>query len=441
MQNTGKSRKALIIGIIAAVVVLAAVLGIILTQCTGGQPAATTAATETTEGVPSYTLYWNVDRAEYDGKSEAGMSSRMPESDGYFHVRFILDGQEVVLKVADRKLINAIDIKDLMGLEFDENGIVSGVISLDDMPLEKTAWQFYVQSFGGKTLKANSSSGLNGMEVLLEGDNNTLFMDMTGKEGPIGTQVKPIPGDRIMAITNLAGELTHVFVYERPTFMATHEAECEHCGKVVTWSEWINEKAIPLTTGHYQLQVDVTTARQSNMAEDAKICLDLNGHRIDGGYGARVYAMFNSGDELAIMDTSEAKTGTIAAHGNDGEAGMCVWVRYGVFYLYDGIMDGSDASSKKNGTTVTLQANTFMYMYGGEIIGGISKYVYNEANKTYSQGMAGAMALNGKCKFVMYDGVIRDGKAQGVVSAWNADGSPKTYQRGSAGNKIGRAHV
>ena len=111
---------------------------------------------------------------------------------------------------------------------------------------------------------------------------------------------------------------------------------------------------MPVTTGHYQLQVDVTTARQSNMAEDAKICLDLNGHRIDGGYGARVYAMYNSGDELAIMDTSEAKTGTIAAHGNDGEAGMCVWVRYGAFYLYDGIMDGSDASSKKNGTTVTL---------------------------------------------------------------------------------------
>ncbi len=434
MQNAGKSRKALIIGIIAAVVVLAAVLGIVLTQCTGDQPTATTTATETTGGVETYTLYWNADRELYDSKSEAGMSSRMPESDGYFHVRFILDGQEIVLKVADRKLINAIDIKDVMGLEFDENGIVCGVLDLDDMPLEKTAWQFYVQSFGGKTLKANSSSSLNGMELLLEGDDSTLFMDMSGKEGPLGTLIKPIPGDRIYAISNLAGELTHVFVYDRPNYMLTHEGECEHCGKTVTWYEWVKEDAIPLTTGHYQLQCDVKTAKQSNTEEDAKICLDLNGHRIDGGYGARVYAMFNVGCELAIMDTSEAKTGTIAAHGTNGEAGMCVWVRYGAFYLYDGILDGSDASSKKNGTTVAQQKGTFFYMYGGEIIGGTSKYFYNENNKTYANGMAGSLCVNSGGKFVMYDGVIRDGFAEGKITAWNTDGTPKTYQRGAAGN-------
>ena len=396
MQNTGKNRKPLIIGIIAAIAVLSVVLVLLLTQCTGGQTGETTAPSTTaaTEEVPTYELYWNVDRTLYDGKSEAGMSSRMPESDGYFHVRFVFDGEVVTLKVADRKLINAIDIKSLMGLEFDENGIVIGVVDVEDMPLEKVAWQFYVQSAGGKTVKANSSSGLNGMEILLEGDENTGFYNVSGLGGELGSTILPIPQDRIYAIQNLAGELTHVFVYERPDYMLTHEAECQHCKKVVTWYEWTKEDAIPLTTGHYQLQNNVKTARQGNTAEDSKICLDLNGYRIDGGSGARVYAMYNSGSELAIMDTSEAKTGTIAAHGTNGEAGMCVWVRYGAFYLYDGIMDGSDATSKKNGTTVTLQANTYMYMYGGEIIGGTSKYVYNEANNTYSNGMAGAMALS-----------------------------------------------
>ena len=46
-----------------------------------------------------------------------------------------IDGKEVTLKVESRQVINSIDVKDLMGLEFDENGIVVGAIDLDDMPL------------------------------------------------------------------------------------------------------------------------------------------------------------------------------------------------------------------------------------------------------------------------------------------------------------------
>ena len=434
MSTAGKSRKSLIIGIVAAVVLLAVLLVLLLTQCTGGEEAATVPSTTTEAQTETYELYWNLDRAEYDGKSEAGMSSRMPESDGYFHVRFFKDGETVELKVQDRKTINAIDINSLMGLTFDENGIVTGIVDINDMPLEKLAWQFYVQSAGGKIIKANSSNSFNGMEVMVEGDADTGVWDMTGKEGPVGTKITPIPGDRIYAVANLDGKVTHVFVYERPTFMETHEAECQHCKKVVTWSEWIREDAVPMTSGHYQLHVDIATKKQNSLPEDVKICLDLNGHRIDGGYGARVYSMHNVGDELAVMDTSEKQDGVIAAHGTKGEAGMCVWVRYGAFYLYSGILDASDAESIKSGTAVALQKNTYMYMFGGEIIGGTAAPLYNETTGKYSNGMAGSLCLNTGSKFVMHDGVIRDGYAKGVVTAWNKDGTPKTYQRGSAGN-------
>ena len=40
------------------------------------------ATTVADEGAERIDLYWNIDRALYDGKSEAGMSSRMPEADG-----------------------------------------------------------------------------------------------------------------------------------------------------------------------------------------------------------------------------------------------------------------------------------------------------------------------------------------------------------------------
>ena len=390
----GSSRKALVIGIIAAVVVLGALLAVLLTQCAPAAPAETAPSTTTENVIETYDIYWNIDRAEYDGKSEAGLSSRMPESDGYFHVRLFKDGEIVTVKVADRKVINSMDVKDLMGLEMDDNGIVVGVIPLDEMPCEQVAWQFYVQSAGGKLIKANSSANLNGMEVILECNENTGIWDMTGLSGEVGCDATPIPYDRLLAVANGAGEVTHVFIYSRENYMRTHEAECEHCGKVVEWSEWTKTNAAPSTTGHYVLQNDIqmpTNGTQISLAEDQKICLDLNGKRIDGKNGSRVYSLHNVGTELAIMDTSEEKTGTIAAHGK-GDQGMCVWLRYGVVYLYDGILDASDATSIKNGTAVALQANTYMYMHGGEIIGGTSMYLKQDNGK-YTNGLGGTLAI------------------------------------------------
>jgi len=434
MSNQGKSRKSLIVGIIAAVVVLALVLVLLLTQCSGnGAGAGATTTAPTTDGaeVPGYDLYWNVDRAEYDGKSEAGMSSREPAEDGYFHVRFFKDGEIVEFRVADRKTVNALEAQSLMGLEFDEDGIVIGVISVDDMPVEKLGWQFYVQSFGGKTLKINSSSGMDGIELLLEGTDATRIYDMTGLEGPIGTQVKPIPYDRIYAIANLAGELTHVFIYDRPNYMLTHEGECIHCGETVTWSEWTKENELPIRTGHFQLQNDVQLKSQAAQLADTKICLDLNGKRVDGGQNTRVYSMHNAGAELAIMDTSEEKTGVMAAHGTSAQ-GLVVWVRYGRFYLYSGTLDASDAVSDRNGAAVCLEKNNYFYMHGGTLIGGKATYRYNESTQKYSNGVGGTLSMAGK--FVMYDGVIRDGYAETKITAYNSDGSPKTYQRGVGGN-------
>lgn len=65
MSEQTKSRKPLIVGVIAAVVLLGVLLALVLTQCTGGQnptestPEQTTAATE---GTPTYDIYWNLIR-------------------------------------------------------------------------------------------------------------------------------------------------------------------------------------------------------------------------------------------------------------------------------------------------------------------------------------------------------------------------------------------
>ena len=435
MSKQEKSRKPLIIGIVAAVVILAALLGLLLTQCVGGGEATQSTPAQTVANLGEaehYDLYWNLDRALYDGKSEAGMSSRKPESDGFFHVRFFKDGEIIELKVADRKTVNAIEVNDLMGLEFDSNGIIVDIISLDDMPLQQVGWKFYVQSIGGNLLKLNSAKTFDGMELLCEMLDDTGLYDMTGAEGEVGKRITPIPTDRVIAIANLAGELTHVFIYERSEYMQTEEGECQHCKETVTWKLWNKTDTLPKDTGHYRLTNDIVLKTQCGIVEDGKVCLDLNGKVVDGPSNVRMYSLHNVGANLALMDTSEEQTGVMRGHTTSSPQGGIIWVRYGAFYMYGGTLDGSDMVSRLNGTVVQVPKGCYFYMYGGTIIGGTSKYTYDAETKKYGNGLGGALAVSGK--FVMHDGEIRDGRAEAAVSAWNADGTPKTYQRGIGGN-------
>ena len=429
MGNQKKGGKALLIGIIGAVIVLAAVLGIVLTQCAPQQEGNTVPTTAAAEEVPTYQLYWNLDRAEYDGKSEAGMSSRMPESDGLFHIRMFLDGEEVIVKTADRKIINKLDTMSLMGLEFDGDGLISDVLDIDELPLETPGWSFYVQSVGGKTIKLNSSESLVGIEILLEGDENTGIYDMTGMSGPVGCEAEPMTYDRVYPVVDMGGNVTHVFLYSRPNFMLTHEGECQHCKETVTWYEWTRTDTLPSKTGHYQLMADPVEVTQVSLASDVKICLDLNGHEVHGKKDARIISLHNPGTSLALMDTSEAQTGRMVGHSEASPQGGVVWVRYGQFHLYSGTLDGSDMVSRLNGTVVQVQKNSFFYMYGGEIIGGTAAPQKNATTGKYTYGLGGAVQSAGTIR--MYGGVIRDGKAPAVYYYSNGK---LTMARGMGGN-------
>ena len=427
-----KSGKKLLIGIIGAVAVLAALLALVLSQCVGGSHVQSTAPSEQTQPMEeTYDLYWNVDRKEYDGKSEAGMSSRKPGSDGYFHVRFFKDGEMLELKVADRKLINTIDTTDLMGLVFDEDGVVVDVIRADRMPLERVGWLFYVQSTGGNLIKLNSSRRMDGLEVLLEVGENTAIYDMTGLEGEVGRKVKmPAEMDRVIAIANLQGEVTHVFVTDRSEFMFGVEAECQHCKQVVTWKKYTKTDEFPSMSGHYILQNDIRfKGKQVQLPEDCSICVDLNGHTVSRTDGGRTIALFNPGVKFALMDSSPEQTGKILVTGT-GDQGLGVWLRYGEFHFYGGTIDATAANTRSGGAAVALDSDTYMYMYGGTIRGGNANAEYNEESNAYSRGIGGAVCVRGK--MVVYDGLIEGGKAVPILS-YNAKGQP-VNNRGYGGN-------
>lgn len=294
------------------------------------------------------------------------------------------------------------------------------------------AWKFYVQSVGGKLIKANSSNKFDGVEIVLEKGPNSKVYDMTGTLGELGCETDALQNDRIMAVADMEGNLIAVYIYDRSNMLVEFQAYCEHCDMEVTWAEWSNEKQLPKDKngGHFKLMKDIQLNGQQSLPADAKICLDLNGKTVNGKEGARVYSLHNQNCELAIMDTSEEKNGRLAAHGEVYAQGCVIWVRYGALYLYDGILDASDVvCTGRGGAAVYVPKERFFYMYGGEIIGGTAKYYYNEETGKYANGLGGAVYTVGK--FVLYDGVIRDGVAQSKAIVKNGSTS---YQRGIGGN-------
>ena len=432
MSKTGKSRTPLIVGIIAAVVILAGLLVVLLTQCTGTQTATTNTTAPTQQEITDVTLYWNIDRAQYDGKSEAGMSSRTMGSDGYYHIRFFVDGSTVELKAADKRIVNDVEVRDLMGLVVSEDGVIEDVIAIEDMPLTKIGWKFYVQSVGGKTVKLNSSNKFDGMEIVLKIEGDAKAYDMSPNEnGIVGKESMPEVNDRVVCVGDLEGNLVAIYIYDSSQRIITFNAECEHCKAQVEWIQWTSETTLPTAGGHYKLMNDIKLKGQQNIKADAKICLDLGGKRVDSAEGKRVYSIANLNGELAIMDTSEEKTGCMASHGTYKDQGAIVFIRYGALYLYDGILDGSDAvtTSTSGSTTVYIAADRYFFMHGGELIGGDSMYTVNEKTGKYQASLGATMMIKGK--FVMNDGIIRDGHAKSVSYM---SGTSRKYERGIGGN-------
>ena len=119
-------------------------------------------------------LYWNVDRLTYAGKSETGMSSRVPvKEDGLYHILFAENGRQVERRTADKRLVNMIDSYDVMGLRFDENRLITEVI-----PITKIIDEFSINGLYVKTVLENGQFELNTSETLEARQN--IVLDLTG---------------------------------------------------------------------------------------------------------------------------------------------------------------------------------------------------------------------------------------------------------------------
>lgn len=354
-------------------------------------------------------LYWNIDRDEYVGDSSAGMNSRERAEDGFYKVRFAVDGEQVEYNVEKARLVHEIDSMDIMGLAINDEGTITKVFDPEDITGGEVASMYYVVFGSDTTITVCPEEDLDGDYKMLNITEKTGVYNVTGMD-PVGHVDNAVTSDRIRAFQNKEGEITHVFIVERYGYWAGESVEkyCEHCKESVEWYIWEQKYALPTNSGHWILKNNAKISAQHRITADKNIILDLNGKTVTGPDSRRVYAMTGENSLLAIMDSSAEGTGTIIGHGSPDNGGI-VYVRYGTFELYGGILDASDIETLQFGSAVRINTECIFNMYGGEIIGGTVIGSMDEDEKKTTGGYGGTIQVSGT--FNMYDGVIRDGKA------------------------------
>lgn len=358
-------------------------------------------------------LYWNVDGKEHLDP-EMGLSKRPADKDGAYRVTFAVDGEHVTYEIVNKKLLHQIDTRTLMGLEFNEDGVVVGVLNPSDVVAGEIAPSYYVMSMEKDKIVTNGMQSGEGIEVEVPLTENTNIWNMKSTAKFIGEKGTPVKDDIVRAFLNEEGEVTDVFIVGvyNPFGSEAIPGYCEHCQQTVGWYEWSNRHTLPTVSAHWRLVYDVEcNKRQVQIGEDQHLVLDLNGKTVKNTVNYRTYCTFNAGGSLSILDSSMDQSGKIVARGESNQSGMAVWVRYGTFNLYSGTLDASQAVTTGYGTTVSLDVNTTFNMYGGTIIGGTTKTVPREDGKGYIGGSGGAVSIANGATFNMYGGTIKDGKA------------------------------
>ena len=210
MKKEENKRSKLWLWIVIGLVALLAVAGVVVALVSGGGE-----ATEPSSTRPQ--LYWNLDRDIYMEKG-ALSSSREKAEDGFFHIRFAYEGNQVEKMVADKQLVNFIDTMYVMGLVFDGDGNV-----VDALPVKEIATVIsedaYVQSVGQTGFTTNSSIAMNGMKKEVVVSELVKIYDVSSTAEHPGQEIAIDQlgvMDKVCVYADAQNQITHVFVASHP---------------------------------------------------------------------------------------------------------------------------------------------------------------------------------------------------------------------------------
>lgn len=362
-------------------------------------------------------LYWNVEQEQYEDPT-SGVSLRNKNENDEYMILFAWDGMQERLRCKDQDLVDKIDSNKIVGLTVTDDLLITQVHTLEELNYSKAVWKFYIRTIDENgVITAYSDKAMTGEQEQVTLNDDVQIYHAVGSDLLTGMITDVREYDRVMGVTDEQGKLTHLYIIERVYTGSGEMRYCAHCKQEVKWWSWDNATTLPSINGHFYLTNDVQLTKQSLVRENIEIILDLQGHVVNGKLNNRVFATWGEGAYLGIMDTSTEQTGRLVARGNRMDQGACLWIRYGTVELFGGTLDATEASTIKNGAGVLLKNGATFNMYDGEILGGTSEAITNEAGKA-SNGCGGNMYIEGT--FNMYGGRIADGKSVGVISGNSA---------------------
>lgn len=160
-------------------------------------------------------LYWNIDRQHYLDISEIeGMTARMPDENGVYTIRFICDGQIIEYKTVDKQLVNFIDSMNLMGLVFDNDGMIVDAVKAKEVATE-LAKDFFVKSCQDGKLVVNSSMAMNGMPMEFTISEDVHILDVRPDAPNPGAKAALETMDKVLVYGDAENSATHIFLLER----------------------------------------------------------------------------------------------------------------------------------------------------------------------------------------------------------------------------------
>lgn len=209
-EATKKNKKVLwlVLGLSALLVIAGVVLALVFGGVLGGEK-------KPVGGRPD--LYWNVARQSHLDP-ETGISIREPAADGLYYITFAYNGEHVEYPVADKKTVNFIDTMDVMGLVFDNDGIVVDAVVAKEAATE-IGKSLYIQNSSKSAMVANSSIMMNGMRFKLRITELTEVYECTsaGEFEGVKIQLDELEVmDTIAVYANDKNEITHIFVINHP---------------------------------------------------------------------------------------------------------------------------------------------------------------------------------------------------------------------------------
>ena len=341
--------------------------------------------------VPLSHIYWNVDKTTYwDGRNK--VSTRTPDSDGYYHIRLAVNGEQITVRTKDKTVVDDMDNRTCMGLQLYGDKVleVYGATNTLDTQGGLFASTYHVIAMDGNKITAKKLSGSNAGDVVTATMKpGCQIYDVSNTATMVGEKSTVQVGDQIRGLLNKGKQISVLYVLSA----TNHQAHsCVDCGEDVVWLGWDGSTIIS-ESGHYVLTSDITAEHGIAWSEDMEITLCLNGHKLTVN-GRRVFS--NVTGTLNIVDC----VGSGHIHGNVNNNATITMVDGGTMNIYGGLFTAEEVTDVKNGGLFTILNNGTLNLHGGTVSGGTTN------------GYGGNINIS-KGTFNMYGGTVTGGKAKG----------------------------